>query len=325
MIILGQRGFGLSDFLNSFHEALEGQAYIYAVGTAQGLQVRKHAAGPGSDSVATLATKLDHHRVTPDAINGQRQALAAHVAANETLIWLTLRDLAALGMVPASELLGELRGLCERWPGRLRVVAIGQSEALFTGSDLGSSFLALSHEYRLGWLDDGAIERRTEKKGFPSFAVGYSKKVFAGTVLAHTGGVPLLVDDLLRRINALVKDKEPLRSEKVLEAVRNQRSAPPPETWLWQQGLREILLPSPELTYRLRAYAAGQDLDMDQKVPRGIERPLFVGGWVRERRDEGGRRRWGMSSTLHASQARAVLDDLVQVEVTTSPAPGAPA
>lgn len=95
----------------------------------------------------------------------QRRALrdqVSRIGNQKGELWLVLHDLAGLGQGPAAELAGDLRALCERWRDHLRVIAIDQSEALFTGTELGSSFLALSHEYRLGWWEAGRVEQHAK-------------------------------------------------------------------------------------------------------------------------------------------------------------------
>lgn len=219
-----------------------------------------------------------------------------------------LHDLAALGQGPAAELAGDLRALCERWRDHLRVIAIDQSEALFTGTELGSSFLALSHEYRLDWWEAGRVEQHAKDSELRPADADRSdqRDWFAKAVLLHTGGAPLLVEDLVRRIKDYAAERRQFGRDHLARGVRDQRAAPPTQTRFWQEYLRAVLGQSEELVFRLRAYVVGQSVDLTREVPPGVERPLFVGGWVREREDG----RWGIASTFHASLARAVLDDL---------------
>jgi hypothetical protein len=196
------------------------------------------------------------------------------------------------------------RHLCQR----LQILLTGTSEALVSDTPDSSGYMAFCRLIRPRPLDACEIQLLAA----PTRAGSDTPVPFQfddGAIeefLSQTGGQPLLVRHLIRRLRGFAKasKKGSLNTDDVAQAANQMRAAPPEEVSFWQADLRDALMKRPELIDPMCAYVRGASLGPSRFPPPSIERPLFIGGWLGLNR----LRRWGIASQFHADFARPVLD-----------------
>lgn len=123
-------------------------------------------------------------------------------------------------------------------------------------------------------------------------------------VMEHTGGQPLLVEELGRRMRGGDGKEGRFGLDEVEEAMRFMRSSPPSVCAAWQEHLQRTLDSKPELAYPLKSYLRGESLSPFRFPPPAEELELHLGGWVGLNSDG----HWGIASRFHAYLASQVID-----------------
>jgi hypothetical protein len=189
----------------------------------------------------------------------------------------------------------------------LHLIIGTEAEATFTAQEFWSGYVGLANCYRLSSF--GAVEIRkllawhAHQGRKPGLVLSDQAM---DQVLDCTGGQPLLVQSLMRRIVESDIGKK-IAATEIDKLFQQMKRSPPEAVQFWPSDLRNILKARPELISAMRAYATGDfTIGPARFPPPSQERPLMVSGWVKL--DRLGR--WGIASHLHASLARPVLDEL---------------
>lgn len=307
VIMLGERGGGVSDFLRWWRDALDERSvpwlYIGGGGWKKSL-METSAAAPRGASLEELYQALDLFRTAPNA-DEKADLLAQWGSKLEAPFHLVIRDFSVLGEETAIAMADALRLIRDQGKCPALHLLIGSAREFYFSDRLFSGYGGVAYCYRfrglqapeiVGLLKKSAVLRRLEVE-LDANALD--------EILDFTGGQPLLVQNLLRIVCDIVTPGK-ITVRDVKKACQLARESPPNHVRFWKEDLRKVLTDEPELVKTMKGYVLRQTLGAagDRWPPPAIERALLVSGWVKLNRLE----RWGIASDLHASLARSVLD-----------------
>lgn len=331
ILVFGERGGGIRDFLLWLTEVLEDQEWVLVCASewapdffqwpnrmeSKEKPDRQQDPEPPESkipSVKEAAEKAIGKLGSGENTMERAEALIGWAKSLQNPFTLIIRDLSSLGDGPSLEVATTLRMVMERKERcpHLRILVADTSESIYLDRPDRSGYRALTVQYRLPsltreeirklaeWFSEGLDKWPIERLRQPLLLSDEAlKKIFE-----HTGGQPLLVQRLLKglqRFGSITLDPGHVEQE-----ARTLRLSPPDETKFWQKDLRDLLRKDPSLLTAMQAYLLGKSLGPARFPPPSAERALFIAGWVKLNSDG----RWGISSQFHAHLAREVLQDL---------------
>jgi hypothetical protein len=308
VLILGERSGGVRDFLHWWRSALDNTQQPW-IQVHEGewepnlVQVSAHHFGEGAGSSGEPLNLL---------LSLGRDYSAAEKA-EALLKWikaLSVEKVSLLIRVTGTELpestSNALRIIRDgNGHSKLHVLVGTESEATFTANAFWSGYLDVARCYRLRAFGDAEVRALLAWHGKRTNRSLEGSQQVLEEVLSCVGGQPLLTQDMVRRLVERCAGREIGTND--VQAVFHKLSLSPPESArFWQAELKKILILHPELVLAMRSYVQGHTLGPVRFPPPAHERPLLVSGWVRLNHLG----RWGITSKLHASLARPVLDQL---------------
>lgn len=264
---------------------------------------QKEVASPAINSLLSDANRTQRIKALVDWANPEK------LPSDFTLI---IRDLMMAGQENGIEVATALRTIRDQHLApKLQIVLLSHSESTFQDRYDRSGYLSLLRQFRLPKLEAHEIGRLAAKRAGPDEAgVGL---ILEGAARDHfmdqTGGQPLLVQHLLRRLRQLAEG--PITTVSVADveqAGHHLRQSQPEQVAQWQEDLRRLLEQQPEMMATMKAYLLGQSLGPSRFPPPHQDRPLFIAGWVGVNRLG----RWGIASEYHAHLAGPVMDELLE-------------
>lgn len=223
---------------------------------------------------------------------------------------LFIRSFGSLKFQEALAFASVLRGLGDTYSGDelgCRFFVFSSTYLPFADQADCSAYEALANSYRLSGWSEQHIQNLAESfnsDGKPQ-PILVSPGAVMNSILEHTGGHPLLVNNLLQRLGGLPQENRmQIEKEDVEEAMRQIRASPPPQCAYWLQRLQAILAEEPLLRDRMRGYVRGETRGPAMFPPLRDEKELYVAGWLSINR----LKRWGITSRFHAHLARDVVN-----------------
>ena len=261
-LVFGEPGAGSRAFVEWWCGVLDREdgprSWVLARGTPWGLECQR---GPNPE-VQDGGEKIRAAGAVSDPGEGSR-LLADWAAGLPGPCTLVLRDFMSLGGKRALVLATSVRRVLEegRCP-ELRFLIISTAEGVFMDLPERSGLWPLCQRYRFASWSKDEVARLAGGAG--AQATGRPLVLEPPALDAlwhHTGGQPLLVQDLLRRLRELrLTQTEPLTADQVEANAAQQRRFPPEKTQLWKGGLHDLLVSDPELARDFGSYVAGATL-----------------------------------------------------------------
>lgn len=199
-----------------------------------------------------------------------------------------------------------LRRFAERHiqPTSMNFIGINASYRPFSDQPDSSGYGAYCQRYRLANLDMAAVLERPEFQSLDNTDSTDRETLYL--VMAHTGGHPLLVEQLGRHLRDAGHARRRFGVSEVEEAMRRMRNTLPSACAAWLEHLRRAVKEQPNLIYPLEAYLKGETLGPFRFPPPASELELHLSGWVGLDTDG----HWGISSRFHLFLASQVMSEL---------------
>jgi hypothetical protein len=307
VIVLGERGGGVSDLLRWWREALDESSvpWLYIRGGAWKKSLMETSTvEPQGASLEDLYEALKSFRDAPEA-DEKADLLAQWASQLTNHFHLIIRDFSVLGEETASAMADALRLICEQGKYPNLHLLIGSTREFYFSDRLFSGYGGLAYCYRFRGLQAPEIIALFTRDALLRDAEIELDTDTIDEILDFTGGQPLLVQSLLRRV-CDIRVSGRITQRDVKKACQLDKESPPNHVRFWKDDLRRILADEPKLVTAMRKYVHRQTLGAGGVPwpPPAIERALLVSGWAKLNRLG----RWGIASDLHASLASSVLD-----------------